>query len=85
MLYVASVPLEYCICQSNLVCLACMLIVSVLQYVKIGDLTQFGTPPPPDADSSADADLELPEGPFTPMGPEEEDSLTRQSTGAFSG
>lgn len=62
-----------------------MLIVSVLQYVKIGDLTQFETPPLPDSDSSADTDLEVPEGPFTPMGAEEEDSLTRQSTGAFSG
>lgn len=62
-----------------------MLIVSVLQYVKIGDLTQFDTPPLPDSDSSADVDQDIPEGPFTSMGVEEEDSLTRQSTGAFSG
>lgn len=62
-----------------------MLIVSVLQYVKIGDLTQFEAPPLPDSDSPVDIDQDIPEGPFVPMGAEEEDSLTRQSTGAFSG
>ncbi|KAJ1310179.1 hypothetical protein OPQ81_006923 [Rhizoctonia solani] len=47
---------------------ACMLIVSILQYVKIGDLTQYEAPPVL----------------LLPWRAEEEDSLTRQSTGAFS-
>lgn len=65
---------------------ACMLIVSILQYVKIGDLTQYDAPPVIGiASSSANVDPDLPPGPFMPMGAEEEDSLTRQSTGAFSG
>jgi proteasome activator subunit 4 len=65
---------------------ACMLIVSILQYVKIGDLTQYEAPPlADDTSSSTDVDPDLPAGPFTPMAAEEEDSLTRQSTGAFSG
>ncbi|CEL52206.1 Proteasome activator complex subunit 4 OS=Xenopus laevis GN=psme4 PE=2 SV=1 [Rhizoctonia solani AG-1 IB] len=64
---------------------ACMLIVSILQYVKIGDLTQYEAPPVPESSSGfGDADPDVPMGPFTPMGAEEEDSLTRQSTGAFS-
>jgi hypothetical protein len=63
-----------------------MLIVSILQYVKIGDLTQYEAPPVPESSSGfGDADPDVPMGPFTPMGAEEEDSLTRQSTGAFSG
>jgi hypothetical protein len=66
--------------------LACMLIVSVLQYVKISDLTQFEAPPVPENSSTQfDTDQDIPAGPFNPMSAEEEDSLTRQSTGAFSG
>ncbi|KAG8737973.1 hypothetical protein FRC10_007440 [Ceratobasidium sp. 414] len=65
---------------------SCMLIVSVLQYVKIGDLTQFEAPPLPEGSRvQVDTDPDVPAGPFTPMNAEEEDSLTRQSTGAFSG
>ncbi|KAF8682453.1 hypothetical protein RHS04_02581 [Rhizoctonia solani] len=65
---------------------ACMLIVSILQYVKLGDLTQYEAPPVPETPGAiGDTDPDIPVGPFTTMGPEEEDSLTRQSTGAFSG
>ncbi|KAF8758973.1 hypothetical protein RHS01_02837 [Rhizoctonia solani] len=64
---------------------ACMLIVSILQYVKLGDLTQYEAPPVPETPGAiGDTDPDIPVGPFTTMGPEEEDSLTRQSTGAFS-
>ncbi|QRW00399.1 proteasome activator complex subunit 4 [Ceratobasidium sp. AG-Ba] len=64
---------------------SCMLIVSVLQYVKISDLTQVEAPPLPEGlGAQIDLDSEAPSGPFTPMSIEEEDSLTRQSTGAFS-
>ncbi|KAG8770133.1 hypothetical protein FRC12_004487 [Ceratobasidium sp. 428] len=64
---------------------SCMLIVSVLQYVKIGDLTQFEAPPVSGSSSiQVEVDPDAPAGPFTPMSVEEEDSLTRQSTGAFS-
>ncbi|CAE6462385.1 unnamed protein product [Rhizoctonia solani] len=64
---------------------ACMLIVSILQYVKIGDLTQYEAPSVPETSYNIDsAGPDIPAGPFTPMGAEEEDSLTRQSTGAFS-
>ncbi|KAG8722752.1 hypothetical protein FRC08_010362 [Ceratobasidium sp. 394] len=64
---------------------SCMLIVSVLQYVKIGDLTQFEAPPLPESSrAQVDIDPDVPAGPFAPMSAEEEDSLTRQSTGTFS-
>ncbi|ELU44509.1 pyruvate decarboxylase [Rhizoctonia solani AG-1 IA] len=43
-------------------------------------------PPVPETPGAiGDTDPDIPVGPFTTMGPEEEDSLTRQSTGAFSG
>ncbi|KAG9123719.1 hypothetical protein FRC07_014176 [Ceratobasidium sp. 392] len=55
---------------------SCMLIVSILQYVKIGDLTQSEAPPiSEDSYARFDADPDAPAGPFTPMSTEEEDIL----------
>jgi len=68
-----------------------MFLTAVLQHVKIGDLTRHQRVPLPeidDDDDSMDSDDQSEDvalNAFRPFDPEEEDSLTRDSTAGFAG